>query len=351
MIAASYINGWLHTYDAAVQFLTKVQNASPSEVKKLIQSPDHKQQLKKSKTACLEIFQEFDKSRMVLLASDILASETQSLEMPFSEFESKYGKIKPKALGYAPRYSVIKFLPGRIFLRFPENIFAKDLVIAYNSISELEKIQSCINNRFSLREFDEQYADGERLHNVWLIHAMIDYFTASCFSSCFNLTEAYLSSIIWRFLEDNSRELPDAIKDDILKSSDRSIKYRLINTLRRITGVNVFTETDEIVRNLDSILFQPRHALTHCSPFPYQRKHIRFDEKEKIAVLFSMTKDDAKKALDLTINAIKIINKSLPEGYGDLNWLPQYNSENQLSMPGLSGNYIGIFKRLGDLVR
>ncbi len=176
---------------------------------------------------CYSNFEGMDKLKLSALYDAIKAGV--GLEEPLLEFERKYAKVSPRARSGCPDHAtVVISLQWGLQFKVPEDALAKDVVEAVElnrgAVSSLKKYWSY--SLFRQREQKEEIASVIRRELFACRMVLL---------SCFNLVEAFVNGIAWKFsldeqrmksLSNKSRKLIEdgSIREKLLKYPTRQWK-------------------------------------------------------------------------------------------------------------------------------
>lgn len=263
----------------------------------------------------------FDDEAILALYSDIMSA--RGLEIPLTEFERKYGKIKREVLkGSPPHLTVSISLWGLKFL-FPEDILAKDILAALDILKESkEKTKTYQSKPHSIIKKET----SEFLPHI----RRIEFTQRAIVLSCFNLMESYLNGLAWDYCQSNDLNSLSNRKAKLLTDTstasirDKITKYPAIIIGRdevAIDGVNEFLD----------VIKPFRDSLVHPSPFSAPEKFGGYQKLKKLYELNYHVSIMAVAATVLVINGIVELvegSQKSPEWLSKIeDWLTGHGSE------------------------
>jgi len=224
---------------------------------------------------CNKNFLNMTEDSLAKLYDDV--SGHRGLEMPLLKFEEKYAAILPRRRADIPRHSTVVISLWGLQYQYPEDELAKDLreaiIVATSSSAKLEKLKK-ISHAEALKKKDE----------VARLVSKENFSSRSAILCCFNLIEAYLNGLAWKFSQDDSNlsALSQKKRNLILDTGKTTLRAKIIKYPEIISGTALWTENDEPVKSFLEIFKPFRDSLVHPSPFDAPEKFGGYDKLRKI---------------------------------------------------------------------
>jgi len=256
---------------------------------------------------------------ILTLYDDVYSS--RGLELPLTEFEKRYSKIKRSVLKGNPTHLTVSITLWGLKFLFPEDILSKDIQAALGILIESKGIAKAYQS--------EQHSSVKNKTEEFLPHIRrIEFAQRAIVLSCFNLVESYLNGLAWDYCQSNDLSLLSNRKAKLLTDSstasirDKLLKYPAIIVGREGISVDGATEFLDIIKPF-------RDSLVHPSPFSAPEK---FGGYQKLKKLYELDYHVAIMAVASAVLVIKSIY-SIVGGTGESPiWLLEI--ENWLSENG-----------------
>jgi hypothetical protein len=236
----------------------------------------------------------------------------RGLEIPLHDFEATYGKVNPVVLQGNPSHLTVSITLWGLKFLFPEDILAKDIVIALQLIQDSEK---------GIEKYLEQsHSSVQGKTKEFLPFIRTGKFAQrSLILCCFNLMEAYLNGLAWDYCQSHDLKALSNRKVKLLTdTSTASIRDKITKYPSIISGQDE-VKLEDSQTFLD--LIKPyRDSLVHPSPFSAPQK---FGGYQKLKKLYELDKDIAIQAAEATTSLIKNIDHFVPRDKSPPLWLAQ----------------------------
>jgi hypothetical protein len=243
---------------------------------------------------CEHNFVNMDIAKLNQLYEEIMVR--RGLEIPLPEFEARFAKVKDHVLMGQPRHATVVVSLFGLQFKYPEDILAKDiaeaLALLCQAESMLEKYKN--NSHQDVLSKRDEISSALRLQS-FSCHA--------CILSCFNLIEAFLNGLAWDFLRSSGSIATISEKNKKLLQ-DGSIREKLINYPKIISGTQLWTENDEPLKSFLEQVKPFRDSLVHPSPFS---KPERYGGIDKLEHLYRIDPDKAREASKISAEVIEKI--------------------------------------------
>ena len=243
----------------------------------------------------------------------------RGLEVPLFEFEKKWSKIKPTILqGTPPHATIVLSLWGMQF-KFPEDYLSKDIV---QSLKLLQRMKRTIDKMNNFRH-SEILSNRKSLKNILQKE---QWASRSCILSCFNLLEAFLNGIAWRFTQNNHcRESLSKRNQQLIYDTGRvSFKKKVLRYPAIISGDELWSERDTLPNQLINDFKLFRDCLAHPSPFSIQHNASEYNKLQKF---YSIDHNVALEITRTTVDIIEIIHNHIGKSNsGTLKWHEELSS-------------------------
>ena len=219
-------------------------------------------------------FEDLTADDLDILYEDIKAF--RGIEVPLKDFEEKYSKIHPSALKGYPSHSTVVISLWGLQFKFPEDFLAKDLFealsIVISSHEDLEKFRKSSHRK--LVQDKKDISDVIRKES---------YSSRSVIICCFNLIEAYLNGIAWKFsgYDESFDNLSNRQKKLIKDIGHTTIRDKIIKYPKTVSGNELWDENDDLVGSFLEIIKPFRDSLVHPSPFSAPEKFGGYDKLSK----------------------------------------------------------------------
>ena len=242
-------------------------------------------------------FEDASQKNLVILYEKIKVY--RGLEMPLTEFEEKFFKIKKSTYKGHPSHLTVSISLWGLKFQYPEDELSKDisegLSIAVSVTKEL--------NDFKKSGHSIMAQQQNRIGEKWRLRK---YASRSVLISCFNLMEAYLNGLAWDFRQ-NAPELTLSNREKDLLDDSFSVSIR--DKLKRYPKIISRNENwEKEAPEIDSFLeiIKPfRDSLVHPSPFNAPEK---FGGYNKLRNLYRIDVDTAVLCSNLTVTIIEKIH-------------------------------------------
>lgn len=260
---------------------------------------------------CSKNFREMNIAKLSLLYEDIKAY--RGLELPLSEFETRYASVRKEVLIGCPAHATVRISLWGLQFKFPEDELAKDLISALHLILETHTQL----NLYKAKSHREIVSIKEEI----AVLVRRETFTArSILLCCFNLLEAYLNGLAWDYLHQvrNIQELSENKRKLLEDSNHTSISDKLYKYPEIISGRELWKKPDT---NLDSIIkiFKPyRDSLVHPSPFSAPEK---FGGYDKLRLFYRIEYDTAVTTSAILIHLIQEIHRHIHSNVEVPTWI------------------------------
>lgn len=267
------------------------------------------------KTFCTKNFEGLDVPRLSMMYEEIKAH--RGLELPLSEFESRFARVRREVLRGAPSHSTVCVSLWGLQFKFPEHELSQDVLAA---------IAICVEAHEELRNYEgmgheEAKQKRDRIRNLFREHG---FAVRALLIGCFNLLEAYLNGLAWDFIQVHGTAGLSNRKRSLLEDSTSvSIRDKLRKYPEAVTGRELWQPEDS---ELDEFLdrMKPfRDSLVHPSPFSAPD---RFGGHDKLRLFYRIDHGTALTTIQLLVRLLRKIHlhvfqerQSLPQ------WLEEIN--------------------------
>ena len=242
------------------------------------------------------------------LYEDILSAH--GLEMPLTEFEKQYGKIKRPVLKGNPAHLTVSITLWGLKFLFPEDLLSKDILSALELLTESKK-------RAKKYESEQHHTLKHKINELLPHIRRVEFAQRAIVLSCFNLMEAYLNGLAWDYCQSNDLSLLSNRKAKLLTdTSSASIRDKLTKYPA------IIAESDNVsidgVSELLGIIKPFRDSLVHPSPFSAPEK---FGGYQKLKKLYELDYGVSITTVASTVLVIKNISRHVGEYGGSPTWL------------------------------
>jgi len=246
---------------------------------------------------CSSNFVDMDEKKLSMLYEEIKAY--RGLELPLSDFEERFSQVQRNVLIGSPSHATVHISLWGLKFWFPEDELTKDLVSALQVI--LDGNPKYID--FKEKSHTQLITDQPELV---LLMRMRMFAIRSSILWCFNLIEAYLNGLAWDFIRHHGTEGLSKNKRELIEDTTSvSIRKKLMNYPRIITGKDLFKENDEELNAFVEVVKPYRDSLVHPSPFSAPDK---FGGYDKLRLFYRIDIDTVVFTVDLLVRIIRRIH-------------------------------------------
>lgn len=227
----------------------------------------------------------------------------RGLEMPLTEFEQKFARIKPTALRGNPLHSTVHISIFGLGFEFPEKYLTDDITAA---------IEMALRSEEQLNEWRKK-TDRQLLASKPDIGMVVRYhkfYSRMAVLSCFNLVEAYFNSLAWEFLQgpNVASSMSNREKKLLEDTTGVSLADKILKYPELICGFPVFKRDEEPFISFMGIVKPYRDSLVHPSPFLAPE---RFGGYDKLRMLYRRDVGTAVLAAHFTTDLIGQTHRNL----------------------------------------
>lgn len=262
---------------------------------------------------CAKNFRGMDGEKLSLLYEDI--KSFRGLELPLSDFESRYASIREEVIRGRPKHLTVSISLWGLQFKFPEDKIAKDLIEA---LTILVDVKSNVD-AYKSKSHKEIKSSREV---VGLLIRKMEFASRTAVIGSFNLIEAYLNGLAWDYLRVHGvSNLSNRRRKLLEDSSSVSLRDKLEKYPEAITGEPLWEASDEDFEGFINTLKPFRDSLVHPSPFSTPEKFGGFD---KLRLFYRVDYDTAALSVTLLLNLLKRLHDHV---YGETNPMPDWLKE------------------------
>lgn len=218
----------------------------------------------------------------------------RGLEIPLSEFEKRFAKVRDRVLCGQPRHCTVVISLWGLQFKYPEHMLAGDVV---ESLKLLAQAESALK-RYEVKSFQGIIRERDEVSSTIRLET---FSCRACILSCFNLIEAFLNGLAWDFSQapENITNLSEK-KKKLLQ--DGTIRDKLIKYPEIISGKALWTENSEPVKSFMEQVKPFRDSLVHASPFSTPE---RYGGVDKLEHLYRIDIGKARQAARVSVEVIE----------------------------------------------
>lgn len=240
--------------------------------------------------------------------------ERRGLELPLGKFKEEFTNLKPKVLAGAPPHCTVVISLWGLQVRFPEDLLSKDIIEAVRQLRSSEDILK----KYHAKPHSKLVAQRAEIRAALIIQA---FASRACMLACFNLVEAVLNGLAWKFKQD-STQLDGLSNNDQKLLNDGPLRSKLIKYPTIITGRPLWCDKSALVEDFLEQIKPFRDSLVHASPFSNPEKYGGRDKLEDIyridRRLAQKTTSTVVLLLDKLLTHVNCDNKPHPHWFRDL---------------------------------
>ena len=244
--------------------------------------------------------------------------------LPMQEFVKAVGEPCDGRLKGAPLHSTIRISPWGLQTEYPEMHLCRDLAISFNKTVELKAELDNIEGR-GLRWSDAK----KKKPKIAGAQSKMKYSMRMSLICCFNLLEAYINGVAWRFrqvqdIQGLSEKRRKTIEGDQTSILDKLVKVPRIVSGREDSPLAVDRPPLSVFRDM----IKPfRDSIVHASPFSAPERYGGYDKLSKI---YDLEFGTVSEAVHVTIEIIGVIHRFLGDDGECPKWLPHWRADGQL---------------------
>ena len=164
----------------------------------------------------------------------------RGLEMPLTEFQQKYARIKPNALRGNPLHSTVHISIFGLGFEFPEKYLTDDIGVAVEMALREEKEVNAWRKKTERALLNAKPEIGKAVRRL-------KFYSRMAVLSCFNLVEAYFNSLAWEFLQEPNAAsgLSNRSKKLLEDTAGVSLGDKILKYPETIFGRAIFKRDEE----------------------------------------------------------------------------------------------------------
>ncbi|MDB3911378.1 hypothetical protein N9381_06200 [Paracoccaceae bacterium] len=221
----------------------------------------------------------------------------RGLELPLGKFKKEFTNLKPKVLSGAPPHCTVVISLWGLQIRFPEDLLSKDIIEAVRQLRSSEDMLK----KYYAKPHSKLVAQRDE---IWAAVRIQAFASRACMLACFNLVEAVLNGLAWRYKQE-STQLNNLSNKDQKLLNDGVFRSKLIKYPTIITGRPLWCEKTALVKDFLDQKITFRDSLVHASPFSNPEKYGGRDKLE------DMYRIDSRIAQNATSTAVLLLDKLL----------------------------------------
>ena len=243
----------------------------------------------------------------------------RGLELPLTEFESRFGRVRRKVLRGAPAHPTVCVSLWGLQWRFPEHELAQDVIAA---------VSLCVETQAELKKCErmEQPKLKDSRDKIRILLQEKGFAVRSAVIGCFNLMEAFLNGLAWDFIQVHGTEgLSNRRRGLLDDSASVSIRDKLLKYPEAITGRKLWLLPDSDLDEFLDTVKPFRDSLVHASPFSAPNKYGGHD---KLRLFYRIDHDTAITTVRLLVSLIRKIHEHVClDHQGFPQWVEEIASE------------------------
>lgn len=223
--------------------------------------------------------------------------ERRGLELPLEKFKEEFANLKPKVLSGAPPHCTVVISLWGLQVMFPEDLLSKDIIEAVRQLRSSEDMLK----KYYAKPHSKLVAQRDKIGAAVRTQ---EFASRACILACFNLVEAVLNGLAWRYKQE-STQLNNLSNKDRELLDDGSFRSKLIKYPTIITGRPLWCEKSDLVKDFLDQIKPFRDSLVHASPFSNPEK---YGGRDKLEYVYRIDSRIAQKA---TSTAVLLLDKLL----------------------------------------